>query len=103
MEVFLNMKSVTLLLIVSVLHFSKSSSIFDFKATDIHGLDVDFNIFKGKVLLIVNVASECGFTDSHYKELQRISVSLTVFHRNRSFGFGRNQAVSVSAETKQFR
>ena len=50
------------------------NSIYDFKATDIQGLDVDFNHFRGKVMLIVNVASECGFTDSHYRELQRLQV-----------------------------
>ena len=43
------------------------NSIYDLKATDIHGLEVNFNSFRGKVLLIVNVASECGFTDSHYR------------------------------------
>merc|ERR1719315_737939 len=49
-----------------------SNKFYDLKATDIHGLDVNFDTFKGKALLIVNVASECGFTDSHYRELQRI-------------------------------
>ena len=50
------------------------TSIYDLKAVDIHGLEVNFNAFRGKVLLIVNVASECGFTDSHYRELQRLQV-----------------------------
>ena len=68
------MKPVIFLLCLGALHITESTSIYDFKPKDIHGLEVDFNRFKGKVLLIVNVASECGFTDSHYKDLQRISV-----------------------------
>ena len=71
------MKIVIFLLCVSALQFAESTSIYDFKPKDIHGLEVDFNVFKGKVLLIVNVASECGFTDSHYKDLQRISVRIS--------------------------
>lgn len=36
--------------------------IYDFKATALTGQTIDFADFKGKVLLIVNTASECGFT-----------------------------------------
>ncbi|MEW5309325.1 MAG: hypothetical protein WDW38_001220 [Sanguina aurantia] len=38
---------------------------------DISGKDVDFNALKGKVVLVVNVASQCGFT-AQYKGLQEL-------------------------------
>lgn len=38
------------------------TDIYDFNATDIRGNVVNFADFKGKVLLIVNTASRCGFT-----------------------------------------
>ena len=37
-------------------------TIYDFKATASNGKEIDFADFKGKVLLIVNTASKCGFT-----------------------------------------
>lgn len=36
--------------------------IFDFKAEASNGKMIDFSDFEGKVLLIVNTASKCGFT-----------------------------------------
>ncbi|KAH9312624.1 hypothetical protein KI387_027659, partial [Taxus chinensis] len=39
---------------------------------DIKGNDVDLRDYKGKVLLIVNVASQCGFTNSNYGALTKL-------------------------------
>ena len=38
------------------------SSIYDFQARQINGQDLAFSAFKGKVMLIVNTASQCGLT-----------------------------------------
>ena len=38
------------------------TTIYDFKALTINGKELDFDQFRGKVLLIVNTASKCGFT-----------------------------------------
>ena len=47
------------------------TSIYDFKATDIYGDEQDLNQYEGKVVLIVNTASECGFTPQ-FEGLERI-------------------------------
>nr|DAD45349.1 TPA_asm: hypothetical protein HUJ06_003579 [Nelumbo nucifera] len=47
-------------------------SIHDFTVKDIEGKDFSLNKLKGKVLLIVNVASKCGLTSSNYTELSHI-------------------------------
>ncbi|XP_021815499.1 probable phospholipid hydroperoxide glutathione peroxidase [Prunus avium] len=51
---------------------SGSKSIHDFTVKDAKGKDVDLSIYKGKVLLIVNVASQCGLTNSNYTELSQL-------------------------------
>ncbi|KAI5406074.1 putative glutathione peroxidase 5 [Lathyrus oleraceus] len=44
-------------------------SISEFTVKDAKGKDVNLSSYKGKVLLIVNVASKCGFTNSNYTQL----------------------------------
>jgi glutathione peroxidase len=46
-----------------------SKTIYDFSIKDINGNETSLSDFKGKTLLIVNVASKCGFTPQ-YKDLE---------------------------------
>ena len=39
-----------------------NNSIHQFKVKDLQGKEVDLSEYKGKVLLVVNTATECGFT-----------------------------------------
>jgi glutathione peroxidase len=48
---------------------AKSRSVLDFKMRDIDGKDVKLKKYKGNVLLVVNVASKCGYTPQ-YQGLQ---------------------------------
>lgn len=46
-------------------------SIYDFKIPSLEGKEIDFAQFKGKVLLIVNTASKCGYTPQ-YADLEKL-------------------------------
>lgn len=68
------MKGIFLLLMSLLLLMSNApspSSIYKIKVKDIIGNDVPLSRYKGKVLLIVNVASKCGFTPQ-YSDLQAL-------------------------------
>src|SRR5436190_23679572 len=49
-----------------------TNSIYQFKVASIDGGTIDFSKYKGKKILIVNVASECGYT-YQYEDLQKLS------------------------------
>ena len=47
------------------------SELYDFKMRTIDGKDTDLGAYRGKVILIVNTASKCGFTPQ-YEGLQTL-------------------------------
>lgn len=50
---------------------NKPMSIYDIAINDLNGSEVNLANYKGKYLLFVNVASECGFTNQ-YEGLQKL-------------------------------
>jgi len=50
---------------------NQPTSVYDFEFTTLDGQKIVMNEFKGRKILIVNTASECGFTPQ-YKELQEL-------------------------------
>ncbi|MBJ7275264.1 glutathione peroxidase [Marinobacter salarius] len=65
-----------------------TQSIYDFNAADIRGEEHSLDEFRGKVLLIVNTASKCGFTpqfeglQSLYAELKEKGLEVLGFPCN---------------------
>jgi glutathione peroxidase len=78
-------------------------SIYDFKLKTLDGEEISLAKFAGKKMLLINVASECGFTPQ-YKNLQALheqygdKVTLIAFPAN---NFGK-QEPGNSAEIKNF-
>ena len=64
------MKIVMFIMLLTAL-FTTENSIYDFKINSIDGEEVDFAKYKGKNLLIVNVASRCGYTPQ-YADLEKL-------------------------------
>ena len=68
-------KLILIFIAISMFFFSNSSSsnyekiFFDFKIDSISGEVINFNDYNGKVVLLVNTASYCGFT-KQYTDLQ---------------------------------
>lgn len=53
--------------------YKKASSVYDFTVKDGQGNDISLEKYRGKVLLIVNIASQCGLTKGNYAELTELS------------------------------
>jgi glutathione peroxidase len=49
----------------------KPASVLDFHVKDIDGKEIDLARYHGKVLLVVNTASQCGYTPQ-YKDLEAV-------------------------------
>lgn len=46
-----------------------AASIYDFTVKDTKGEEVSLDKYKGNVVLVVNIASQCGLTKNNYKKL----------------------------------
>ena len=72
----LNKKIIIYILIIMFSFFNKTmpdnfKTFFDFKINSINGEELDLSKFYGKTILLVNVASKCGFT-KQYDDLQKL-------------------------------
>ena len=65
------MKTLLTALMVVFFAASPTKTVYDFTVKDIDGKDVSLSQYKGKVLLIVNVASLCGNTPQ-YKDIETL-------------------------------
>lgn len=80
-------------------------TLYDFKAKTIDGTDFDFSTLKGKKVMIVNTASECGYTPQ-YAALQELYAKYDSTGKFEIIGFPCNQfggqEPGTSAEIKTF-
>ncbi|WP_394019022.1 glutathione peroxidase [Anaerococcus cruorum] len=80
------------------------TTIYDFTVRDNQGYDVSLDKYKGKVLLIVNTATECGFTPQYdgleelYKKYKDQGFEILDFPSNQFGG----QAPGTDAEIENF-
>lgn len=93
----------TLISLLLIMTAATAPSIYDFKINALDGQEIDFERYKGKTLLIVNVASKCGYTPQ-YADLQKLhetygdKVEVLGFPAN-NFG---SQEPGTAAEIAQF-
>jgi len=72
-----NQLIIILIIIFNVYNFNtkvnsmENKNFYDFKLESITGEIINFNNYKGKTVLLVNVASNCGFT-KQYSDLQNL-------------------------------
>ena len=72
------LKKIKLFLLIPMFSFNQNVAsakyeklAYDFKFNDLDGSSLSLNDFKGKVIVVVNVASQCGFT-KQYEDMQKI-------------------------------
>jgi glutathione peroxidase len=94
----------TTTLLLSLLLTGGTMTVHDFKVKTIDGAEVSLSKYKGKALLIVNTASECGFTPQYkgleelYRSYQSKGFEVLAFPSN---DFGAQEPGS-NAEIKKF-
>jgi glutathione peroxidase len=93
---------------VAIAGVQASSSLYDIPLKDIDGKDTSLKAYRGKVLLVVNVASKCGLTpqyaalESVYKKYQDQGLCVLGFPCNDFAGQepGNNEQIKEFCSTK---
>ena len=89
--------------ILAGLYFIAATSIYEFKVPSLEGSTIDFSKYKGKYILVVNTASQCGYT-KQYADLETLyekykgNLVIIGFPAN-NFG---QQEPGTNAEIKEF-
>lgn len=52
--------------------YKAANTIYEFTVKDTYGQDVSLEKYRGYVVLIVNIASQCGLTKSNYAKLTQL-------------------------------
>eukprot|EP00549_Striatella_unipunctata_P012183 CAMPEP_0118698160 /NCGR_PEP_ID=MMETSP0800-20121206/15022_1 /TAXON_ID=210618 ORGANISM="Striatella unipunctata, Strain CCMP2910" /NCGR_SAMPLE_ID=MMETSP0800 /ASSEMBLY_ACC=CAM_ASM_000638 /LENGTH=226 /DNA_ID=CAMNT_0006597901 /DNA_START=76 /DNA_END=759 /DNA_ORIENTATION=+ len=68
-----------------------AASFYDLEAKDIHGKPISFEKYKDKVVVITNVATYCGRTNSHYRGLVKLHKHFEATGMVEILGFPCNQ------------
>jgi glutathione peroxidase len=73
MKTFIALSILITLAVAQVIAAGGNKSVYDIPLKDIDGKDTSLKAYKGKVLLVVNVASKCGLTPQYsaLEELQK--------------------------------
>lgn len=71
--------------------WERATSIYQFHTNDIDGKDVSLAKYKGHVLIVVNVASNCGLTETNYKQLETLHEKYASSKGLRILAFPSNQ------------
>jgi glutathione peroxidase len=96
--------SLSVLMAAGGLAPAPAASVYDFTINDIDGKPVSLGEYRSKVLLVVNVASKCGFTyqyeglEALYRKYQDRGLVILGFPSNDFLG----QEPGTAAEIKQF-
>ena len=94
---------IKLISIVAGLYLIAATSIYEFKVPSLEGSTIDFSKYKGKYILVVNTASQCGYT-KQYADLETLyekykgNLVIIGFPAN-NFG---QQEPGTNAEIKEF-
>jgi glutathione peroxidase len=80
----------TITLTIAMKTDQTGKTLYDFKAKTLEGKDYDFSTLKGKKVMIVNTASECGFTPQ-YEALQKLYEKYDSTGKFEIIGFPCNQ------------
>lgn len=90
--------------LITFINPMQEDSLYDYPVTDIDGNTLELETYKGKTLLIVNVASKCGYTPQYeglqaiYEEFNKDGLEIIGFPANNFKG----QEPGTDEEIKQF-